>query len=410
MRYFTLFTALSAALGATAQEADSIYLGAQYMNESYYSFENGEIQNVNNLNWDLAFDLSPYGAAVRFNRKTDLLFVYPGSSADWNTLDTTGHSSWDQFNNGYSSWSEGALNAAANIADPVDLGWGTYNSITHITEGSRIFVVKLDDDSYRKLFIEELASGVYTFKYAMIDGTNELTETITKSDYAGKNFIHYSLLNEAVVDREPASADWDIVFTNYVLELAPGYFSGVTGVLANSTFRDVYFSESNNVPVADANYTANPFNSEIDIVGYNWKTFNNITYTYDLVDSLCYFFKDENNAVWKLVFTGFAGSSTGKIVFTKEQVAFAGLAELPEQKMNLYPQPANTEVLIQLPGQQIRTVAFYALSGELITVHSNTENNQQAIVPVNHLNSGVYIIQITTETGDIVNHKLVINH
>lgn len=401
---------LSTAMKVSCQEQDSVTLGASYMNESYYSLENGEVQNLTNLNWDLAFDLSPYGGAIRLNRKTDVLFLYPGSSTDWSSLDTAGHLTWNQYNNGYESWSDGALNSPADISDPSDLGWGLYNGITHVTEGSRIFVIKLDDDSYRKLFVEQLAAGTYTFKYSNIDGTNEVNETIVKSDYTGKNFIHYSILNEGILDREPASADWDLVFTNYVLELAPGYFSGVTGVLTNSTFRAITVSESNAVPFADAYYDMNPFQSEINVIGYDWKTFNSGTFTYEIEDSLCYFIQDENENVWKLIFTGFSGGATGKIFFTKEQVTFAELDGLEFENTILYPVPANDNLYIKTNLDAISSISIYSVSGQLLKVYTDFVNEGEIVISTTDFNNGIHVVQITMDSGEIQNHKIIVQH
>lgn len=409
MKSYILFGILLTGISANSQTPDSVILGPGYSNESYYSFENGEVSNVSNSNWDLAFDLSGYGASIRMNRKINVLYLYPGSAADWNTIDTAGHLSWNQYIDGYDSWSQGALNAPANSSDPSDLGWGSYNTITHITEGSRIFVIKLDDDSYRKLFIETLASGIYTFKYANIDGSNLVTETITKADYTGQNFIHYSILNEQIVDREPASDDWDIVFTNYVLELAPGYFSGVTSVLSNSTFRALTVSESNNVPVVESDLNANPYDSQIDLIGYDWKSFNMGTFTYEIEDSLCYFIKDENNNVWKLVFTGFAGSSTGKIYFTKEKVAFASVNENQPVEISVYPVPANDFVNVGCNGTDLVIVQLFSVTGQLVWSESSL-NKDIAQIPLSEIPNGFYIVQMISSDNQTFTQKIQVQH
>lgn len=408
MKKSLLIIAAGFGLNSISQTLDSVILGAGYANESYYSLANGEVANVSNLNWDLAFDLSPFGSTIRMNRKTDVLYLYPGTAADWSTVDTAGHLNWEQYIDGYTSWSEGALNAPADISNPVDLGWGNYNTITHITEGSRLFVIKLDDDSYRKLLIETLASGVYTFKYANIDGSNEVSETITKSTYTGQNFIHYSILNETVVDREPASADWDLVFTNYVLELAPNYYSGVTGALSNSTFRTLTTAKVNGVPAADANYATATYTDEANTIGYDWKTFNMGTFSYDIPDSLCYFVKDENDNTWKIVFTGFVGSSNGKIYFTKEQITFASTLENNPNSFSIYPNPAAD--LIYLNGENLKLVNIHNSAGQLIYSETLAEGQSLYTIPVSDLNAGLYILQVTTTENEIITKKLTIQN
>ncbi|MFT6443461.1 MAG: hypothetical protein ACJASM_003022, partial [Salibacteraceae bacterium] len=105
---------LLASVLAFGQTSDMVSLGAGYANESYYSFENGEVSNVDNQNWHLAFDLSPFGSTVRLNRKQAELYDSEQTIADWGTtIDTTGQFTvWNQHINGYDWWNEGAMDAA----------------------------------------------------------------------------------------------------------------------------------------------------------------------------------------------------------------------------------------------------------------------------------------------------------
>lgn len=388
-----------------AQTADSVILGAGYANDVYYSLENGEVATVIGTNWDLGFDLSNYGATIRMNRRINTLWLAP--TTDFSLVDTTGHASWSQYIDGYESWEQGALNAPANTTDPTDLGWGNYNTVTHQIIGSRVYVIKLDDDSYRKLEIESLIGGVYSFRYANIDGSNEVNETITKSTYTGKNFIYYSLLNEVVVDREPLSANWDLVFTNYVLELAPGYYGAVTGVLTNTTFTNTTIAEVNDVPVANADYTSANFESTSNLIGHDWKTFNMSTFTYTIEDSLCFFVKDENDNIWKLEFTGFVGSSNGKIYFNKDQITFASAEILNTNSISIYPNPANQFIYIANENHEIFQLEIYNISGQLIY-----QELISASTPINieMFPNGNYFMKLIDSNNTIQTEKITIQH
>ena len=215
------------------QVEDSIEMLPGYTNESYYSMENGEQANVDNTNWDLAFDLSGFGASIRTNEHIGTeVYVYPNGT-DWANVDTTGMA-WNTFHNSETTWAIGALDQSNNPSDPFDLGWGTYNPVTHQITGDSIHIIKLASGDYKKLMIESLASGVYSFKHADLNGANEVSNTVTKGNYTDKNFAYYSITNDVVIDREPANNTWDIVFTKYVGELGPGTYYGVTGVLSNN--------------------------------------------------------------------------------------------------------------------------------------------------------------------------------
>ena len=77
-------------------------------------------------------------------------------------------------------------------------------------------IIKLSNGDYKKLQMIKLSSGVYDFKYANIDGSNEVITNVSKSNYTSKNFGYYSLTNETELDREPDSDSWHILFTKYV--------------------------------------------------------------------------------------------------------------------------------------------------------------------------------------------------
>lgn len=398
-----LFCTLTVSQLASAQTNDSVALGAAYANESYYSFSTGETANVNNTNWHLAFDLSAWGSTIRLNRKAVSLYVAPGDASIYSILDTNGMNGWEQHINGYNAWSEGALNKAADATNPFDLGWGAYNSVTHVINGSRVFVLAFASGEYKKLVIESLASGTYSFKYADIDGSNEEIQTITKSNYSNRNFVYFNLLDATILDREAPKSDWDIVFTNYVLELAPGYFGGVTSVLQNN---NVYVAKSAGVPVPNATYSQ--WDSTISVVGYDWKTFNSGTFQYDIVDSLCYFVQTASGDIWKLIFTGFAGSSTGKIYFTKQQVAFAHLTENKLENFSMYPNPTHGNIHIDFTGSY-SSLTMVDSKGKMVYAQ-DTQGIKNLTINTNEFKNGVYFIRLHTPEGVSSLEKVIVAH
>tara|TARA_Y100000385_G_C13087746_1_gene637211 strand:+ start:1533 stop:2741 length:1209 start_codon:yes stop_codon:yes gene_type:complete len=388
---------------AFGQVSDSVSLNVGYANESYYSFANGEVANVDNQNWHLAFELSAWGGAIRLNRKQAELYDSEEVVADWSsTIDTTGQFAvWDQHMNGYDWWDEGAVNNAADAADPFDMGWGDYNSVTHQILGSRIFVLKFNNGDCKKFMIESLIGGVYMFKHADLDGSNEVTQTITKGDYTDKNFVYYDVLSDQITDREPANTSWDVVFTNFVLELAPGYFGGVTGALHNN---GVVVSEIDNEPVAISTYN-NVWDTTIASIGYDWKTFNMTTYQYDIEDSLTYFVQTSVGDIWKLVFTGFGGSSTGKIYFTKEQVEFASIPAYEGANLEAYPNPANTVLTVNY-AHDVNEIRLINMSGQVV-IHQTTGLTS---INVSSVDEGVYFLQVKDDAGNSAMKRVIIKH
>ena len=195
-----------------------------------------------------------------------------------------------------------------------DYGWGVYNSQTHDVIGDSLFVIKLNDGSLKKIFIEKRAamSNSFSIQYGDIDGAGE-TKEISCNSYASKNFIYFSLTTGEVLDNEPDSESWDIVFTKYHDESIP-YI--VTGVLTNM---DREAAEVRNMDPDEADPSDAKFTTDISVIGSDWKSFDMGSFSYVIEPDLTYFVKSGDNT-YKIVFTGTDGSASGKMVFDIEKL------------------------------------------------------------------------------------------
>ena len=408
-----IFASLFIAFSFNAQNSEQISLTPGYSNQSYFSFANGEVGNVDNTNWDLAFSTSGYGSAVRINGAMGMnLYTYPnGDINDWSSVDTNGISSWSSQMNSDKDWSIGAFDQQVNPSDPFDLGWGIYSTITHFITGDSLYIATWADGSAKKIQLVQLASGTYDFKYADLDGSNEVSASLTKDDYQGKNFGYYSITNNTELDREPLSGDWDIVFTKYVTELYPGMNYGVTGALINAGYS---VAKSEGVPVTNTDPAGLTFGTEINGIGYDWKSFNMATFQYDLQDSLAYFVRnDDSGEIWKINFTSFDGSSTGNIEFNTELISAAGQTELyPETTFTLYPNPCSSRTVnliydissIGSTGQGF----ILDMNGQVVFDFS-LENGglQSKSLYLEHLRAGAYVVSYHVGS-EVLRQKLML--
>jgi len=309
-----------ATIGANAQAAnDTVALGASYANQVWYSLESDEQGTAPKNNWDLAFSVSGFGSTIHINSVSGaMLWNYPNANASgWASVDTTGLSTWTPRYNSDTSWALGAMGRYADPSNPSDLDWGVYNMTTHIVTGDSIYIIKLVNGDYKKLMIEDLTGGIYHFKFANLDGSSPVTASLDKTSYSGKNFGYYSLVSNAALDREPATANWNMLFSQYTTFIPSAYT--VTGVLANA---DVSIAKVTGL--ADKNtytgYSSATFVTPINTLGYNWKTYNMTTMTYDIKDSTVFFVEVQNHDIWKVIMTGFSGSATGSTMFSKEKL------------------------------------------------------------------------------------------
>ncbi len=283
-----------AAFAAKAQTIDTVNLGAGYANQIWYSLPNDEQGTQPKNNWDLGFRTSgSMGSSILVNGTGNgAIWLYPKTDkTGWRTVDTTGLSTWSKLYNSETEWN-GALGRYVDASNPYDIGWGVYNIGTHIVSGDSLYIVKTQTGQYRKLIIDKLSSGIYTFTYANLDGTDSTTSSLNKSTYSGKNFGYFSLDTKTAIDREPTTTDWDLVFGQYTTgDYAPVGILGytVTGLLVNDTLKVAQAKADPAIRASYVVYSTLTFSDSINGIGYNWKTYSSSTSSYVLNDSSVYF-------------------------------------------------------------------------------------------------------------------------
>lgn len=411
-----VFAIFSGAARAQFGVSDSVSLGAGYMNEAYYNLQTMSKTYVPKMNWELGFQTNLMEAGILANHSYGVT-VYQCPNTDipgFLTLDTAGISTWASLYNSDAAWSQGALNAGRDTSNLFDFGWGVYDFGTHSVNGDSVFVVKLSGtpDEYRKLYIQQKTdSGNYIFRYANLDNTGDVTTTLYVSNFAGKNFGYFSLRNDSALDREPLSADWDILFTRYYTYVASAGFYPVTGVLSNIGVEVAQAGSVDLLTVNPANYI-NLYSNNISEIGYDWKTYNTNTMSYDLEDSLCYFVKSQNGNINRIVFTGFDGGATGNIFFQVLSVPTAineGNSGL--RCMALYPNVTSTAATLVFSSNRMEqfTVTIHDMNGRKV-MHQNFAAGaglNQKQLNVNDLSKGIYTVRLENESTKLV-QKLIV--
>ncbi|MFN3876614.1 MAG: T9SS type A sorting domain-containing protein, partial [Flavobacteriales bacterium] len=293
------------------------------------------------------------GSILLNTAKGHKLYKAPYALAQWASVDTAGlAASWPQQHNSETNWSSGAFNQGLT-ANPFDLGWGIYNFQTHNITGDSCFVLQLAGGAWKKLRIDGFtaATNSFTFTWANLDGSGEQTGSLVRSAFPGKNFGYYSLANNAALDLEPPADSWDLLFTKYMALVSqpfPAHYP-VAGVLQN---RLVEALEVDGVPTADAQWWGSPFSAEINVIGFDWKSFNQGTFQWEIAQDRAYFVKDRNGSIWKLVFTGYGGSANGNFIFSQQLASAASVAEAGAGIVHIHPNPASdgfTSIVLDAP-------------------------------------------------------------
>lgn len=335
---FTLMLAAGTLASTAAVAQTTVSAGPGYANEVFYSLENGTVRSEPLADWDIGFQIAGYSSSIITNGGAGVeLYAVPNRTADaWaGPVDTAGMDSWDLWYNSTDSWDLGAFNMNQDYQTG-NFGWGEYNMNTHIVTGSTIYVIILPDGKAKKIMIDRLSAGTYFFRYADLDGTNEVEASVSKSNFLGKNFGYYSIRDGKTVDREPASDAWDLVFGKYVTYLTPTIPYGVTGVRSNVNVTTARVKTGNPATVPVPGDVA--FTPVINTIGYDWKSFTGTAYK--VSDSLAFFVKrNSDGAIYRIVFTEFGGNATGNFVFNQERI---GASSVSDEKGNttvaaLYP-------------------------------------------------------------------------
>ncbi|MEQ8323196.1 MAG: T9SS type A sorting domain-containing protein [Vicingaceae bacterium] len=387
----TYILALAIGFSAMAQTTDTVSLGANYAFQVYYELESGNKTSGLKNDWDIAFETTTAGYSILVNAAIGTeLYLYPGDTSNWATVDTTGMSNWTRRLNSDTSWQYGAF---ARDQNSFDVGWGTYNIITHQVEGDKLFVIKLGNGQYQKVWIKSLANGVYTFRHGNLSGSMDMTHSLKKSDYAGKDFVHYSLQNHSVRNKEPLADNWDLFFGQFEAFVPTPYL--VAGVLHKTGCKSAMA-----YPVADPStfndFGIQQFSNEINVLGYDWKSYNMAIMDYELADSTVYFVRTAKGAIWKIIFLDFEGGSTGNVVFSKEKLIAAGLtSENGAGTFNVFPNPVDKVLNIVFTSQVDLAYTMVDLSGRVHLSGRLAGNSTAQSINVQDLTPGVYFLTLT---------------
>ncbi len=400
IKQLLLISALAAStLTSSAQVvSDSVTMGSGYSNQVFYQLSTGNKTIANAADWDLQFFSSLFSASIRVNSGFDVE-LYAAASSDTSnfttaTLDT---SSLTILRDGYATWETDAFTSQAT-GHP-NYGWGAYQGLGNLV-GLKVYAIKLTSGVFKKIWIKEFkTSGTITFTVADLDGSNSFTKTINRSTYSAKRHFYYDVENDSIYDSEPGKTDWELVFRKYSDQAGPQYYN-VTGALTND---GLAIAQVNNTSIADAqaNWNTHTYDSTINIIGYDWKSFNMGTFSWDITDSLSFIMKDYTGDVYQLVFTGTSGSSTGKMYFTKELFSTVSLEEnSPVMNVGVFPNPANSFLTVnfELIDASVSTqIRIMDMNGRLVkTIANNFMNSgvNQITTDISDLTQGVYFLQI----------------
>ena len=401
---------------ASTPSRDTIHMESSRTHDAYYSLKTGEEFTMVRDNWDIEFSTAIMDVAIRTNGPIGVkLYTYPNTDiTGWENIDTTGLSTWPIQYNNPTDWELGAFNINTT-GSQLDFGWGVYNMTTHHIVGDSLFVIGLPDGSYKKLWIIEKNPllNEYSFKYANLDGTEEIEVLLECNGYSTKNFVGFKFSNNEFIDREPESNTWDLQFTKFMTFYGGEMWYGVTGVLQNYNVQVAAYAETD-TSFVDYNITTLDSNN-ISTIGNNWYSLQGgMPPTYVLEDSLVYFVSDRESSIWKVVFEYYE-SGAGEIGFRKQLLEdHSGISEVNGQttsNLAIHPNPSSgnpVHLLFNSDKNDVARLSIYNLLGAKIfeeNLNVSTGLNDH-ILDISSYPLGAYLI-IMEADNVVLKSKLI---
>jgi len=280
---------------------DTAALTDTYQYQIYYNLRDSTVtgSNIRSI-WDLGFESSPDGWRVILNSSCFMKSAYLAGQVFGTPADTTG-----------AKW---LFNPSDGSADSVAIGkWFTAQG--NDTLGTnRVLLIDRGIDAkgnprgFSQLVIDSLSHGIYYFRLAAFNGTNQQSFSISKTNDV--NHVLFSISNPTTVVTEPARSSWDLLFSQYTTLLytdaGDPYPYLVTGVLLNPAL--VVVAVDSITPFENINFEmaqSKAFSKQADRVGYNWKRYNFDDGTYQVNSKIIYVIRDTKGFLYKLRFKDF---------------------------------------------------------------------------------------------------------
>lgn len=300
----------------------SIKLGEDYGNVYYYNLRDSSIVSQNLWSdWDLAFYAQGDQYHIKMNDGANMK-AYDAQSAQFDAVTS--------INPDWSSLVDDATGNLDNLALKYEIDYTKGDSTFY---KPKVYVLMLGSNAlgielgYKKISLLYTYLNKYALKFSNLDNSETYISTIQKD--VTVNYVHFKFENggkQMLI--EPDKTTWDVVFTRSTDITITNDFTdtifdySVTSVLLNPLYTKGYLETE--IPFEDIN-TGNlknsSFTNQLNIIGFDFKSFNLTTGNYTIRQNKAYVLKDINDFYYKIKFLGFYDPDTnlkGTITFTYE--------------------------------------------------------------------------------------------
>jgi len=293
-------------------QVETIPMGQYYTYQIYFDFEQDSMVSSNlKSEFDLSFSSGDSSWVIRLNTSTFMKAAMSNETELEKVTDTLGMD-W-KFDKSNGDPDSTAL-----------FNWMSISGNDTVFPG-RVYVINRGINELgvnlglRKIIFEKLKNDTFYFRYSNMDNSG-LVETSVQKDEEF-NDVQYSLKTGNILQLQPATNNWDLLFTQYTTLLytdeGEAYPYLVTGTLTNMNGTSVAFDSTmvfNEIILNDVLYL--DFSTNQDAIGYEWKELfgdiNGGDYYYKARENYNYIIRNRSGDYYKLRFVGFYNADTGE--------------------------------------------------------------------------------------------------
>ncbi len=279
----------------------SVEINTNYLASHYYSLSQKKVIASHQISdWDLRLCSQNDKYYIYLNTAKNMRIAkYNGKFSD--TVHQLNLVKWqmDMITDGKAITGMGSW-GDFSFTNPKSYGYTYLVDLGYYTAGNEL--------GYRKIEIIGCTNNQYIIKYGLLN--DPLGDTLKIDKKSGFNNVYVLLESKAkVVEVEPPSASWDLLFTQYGLsspvkvdgKISDTVFSFTDMILLNNVGRQIYcdsIKSFDKITFWDAEkYT---YSSAIDFIGNKWRFYNSSSDQYEVSNKNVYIVKTSDNRIYKI--------------------------------------------------------------------------------------------------------------
>lgn len=264
-----------------------VNIGPDYEEQIYFSLSLDSVTGSHNkFDWDLVF-MRDHDQIIPMLNGAKTMYAFKTSASD-----------------------------IAGIVDTIGFGAGKVidRNAWNTDSIAMDFVTSISPVYFLELGIKGVTSLGYYF--VQFERNNGLLKVRMKKDNTSavselhisipddKRCVLFSILNKQLLDIQPKSVDWDLLFTQYTTDIGMVYL--VSGIISQKDKIQIYkdtVGHFETISIEDID--ENRFDNRVDNIGYNWKSYDFNTNSYQLKSDVYIIKNVPTQTHYKLQFTDF---------------------------------------------------------------------------------------------------------